>query len=82
MGRPTFPVPTEIPDLVTLLNRPGMHWSLAVVEQDQRLYILDGDQVQVVTSEVHEVKAFLYGAFLAAYQGTSLESINDERRGD
>jgi len=67
-------VPSDMGVTIVLLNASGS-WNLTLVEQQNRFYLYDGDQVQFVANTEGEAEAFLAGCFLTQYQGKDLAAI-------
>jgi hypothetical protein len=76
MGTPQFPTPADLQHMIALLN--SKDWNLSMVEKEGCINVLDGDQLQFVAETKQELQAFLYGAFLATYEGKPIKQIVDE----
>jgi sulfur transfer protein SufE len=79
MGKPQFPFPESALEAMRLLNgSESQLWNLCITERDDALYVYDGDQVMFVARTEEEIQGFLSGAFLATFNGKSLDEIRSQ----
>jgi hypothetical protein len=79
MGKPRFPFPVSVHEIVSLLNASDAGWSLTVLQDHNTLYVFDGDQALFVARDRQEAVDFLAGVFLATFHGQSLDRLRVER---
>jgi hypothetical protein len=79
MGKPFFEMPSNIEEIVSLLNTSNA-WHLSMLREGSRIYLYDGDQPIFLADTEMEAECFLAGCFLMTFEGDSLDAITSRVR--
>lgn len=77
MGVARFPLPTEMHEVINMLNASHI-WHTWLTMDEGGIDVIDGDQLMFTAHTLGEAEAFLAGCFLATYLGKDLKQIRQE----